>query len=414
MLTGASVHRLGITEEDCMLRPTETDPLPLSLTRRAFLGTAATAGLIVATGPAPSWAAAPPPASAPEWRNRQSSMTYRRLGRTNLMISEIVSGGDPIRPGNFEHLNLALEMGLNYLDMAPAYGRGTCEQAYGKLLGGSSRREKVFLTTKLSGFAEIRNRLYKEVFDGLPADKQEAIRRRADEMRRERGVDKPEYFVEYYPGQRNQLAPAYLSNAMQPDYAHKVDGSTKFRDFFVRSVEDSLKRVGTDYFDMVMCPHGACTPEELDIPEIIEAFQQLKKQGKVRYLGVTSHTDPAGILRKAASLGHYDAIMLAYNVINGGHLEHAIREAAAKDMGIIGMKVAMPVATHHKALQPVPQWRIDKVNRIVPGDIKPAMKAYLWSLQNPNISAVISNLWDETHIKENLSLAGKKVELNPA
>jgi hypothetical protein len=101
-------------------------------------------------------------------------------------------------------------------------------------------------------------------------------------------------------------------------------------------------------------------------------------------------------------------------VINGGYLEHAIQSAAENGVGIIGMKVAMAVATQHKSLQPIPQWRIDKVNRIVPGEMKAPMKAYLWALQNPDISAVISNLWDEKYIEENLSLAGQKVELNPA
>ena len=201
---------------------------------------------------------------------------------------------------------------------------------------------------------------------------------------------------------------------MAKDYAHKVDANKKFRDYIVQSLEGSLQRVGTDHFDCVMCPHGACCPEELDIPEIYETFLGMKKQGKVRFLGVTSHTDPAGVLRKATELGYYDLMMHAYNIVNGGYVEHAIQQAAAKGMGIIAMKAAMSVATHHKSLQPVPQWRIDKVDRIVPGDMKPPMKAYLWALQNPNISAVVSNLWDETFVRENLSLAGKKVELQPA
>jgi fatty acid desaturase len=72
------------------------------------------------------------------------------------------------------------------------------------------------------------------------------------------------------------------------------------------------------------------------------------------------------------------------------------------------MKVAMAVPTHHETLQPVPQWRIEKIHRIVPGD----MKAYLWALQNPNLPAVISNLWDAA--KENLGLAERKVDLQPA
>ena len=91
----------------------------------------------------------------------------------------------------------------------------------------------------------------------------------------------------------------------------------------------------------------------------------------------------------------------------------AIRDAKNAGLGIIGMKVAMAVATHHKKLLPLPQWRIDKVNQIVPGDMKPPMKAYLWALQNPNISAVISNLWDEKYVEENLSLVGRKIQLQP-
>lgn len=371
-------------------------------TRRAFFLQAAGTGVALAAE------------EKREWRNKQSTMAYRKLGRTGLMVSEIVSGGDPITLKNYEHLNLALEMGLNYLDMAPAYNKGDTERAYGKLIAGSSKRDKVFLTTKISGLQGVRNRLYKEIFDGLPGDKQAGIRKRAEEMVRERYVMKPGYFLDYYPGQRDQVPPAYLTNAIARDYRHKVEDNKQFREFIIESVEGSLKRVGTDHFDTVMCPHGACCPEELDIPEIYETFLTLRRQGKVRFLGVTSHTDPAGVLRKATELGYYDVVMQAYNVVNGGYLEDAIQKASAKGIGIMAMKVAMAVATHHKSLQPVPAWRIDKVNRIVPGEMKAPMKAYLWALQNPRLTAVISNLWDATFVKENLSLAGKKVDLLPA
>jgi aryl-alcohol dehydrogenase-like predicted oxidoreductase len=350
-----------------------------------------------------------------EWRNRQSSMAYRRLGRTGMMISEVISGGDPITLDNYTHLEQALDMGLNYLDMAPAYNRGDTERAYGKLLAGSSaKRQKVFLTTKVSSFNGLRRRLYKQIFDELPASRQEAILKRARELRDQRGVEKPGYFLTYYPGQQRAFDLAYLRVAMMPEYRHKVEASPSFRQSIIESVEESLKRVGTDHFDILMCPHGADTPEDLQCPEIVETFLDLKKQGKVRFLGVTSHNDPAGILRAATEAGHYDVVMMAYNVINGGYLEDAIRQAAAKNIGVIAMKVAHAVATHHKPLQPVPDWRVQKVNRIVPGEWKPPVKAYLWALQNPNISAVISNLWDENFVKENLSIAGKKVELQPA
>lgn len=52
--------------------------------------------------------------------------------------------------------------------------------------------------------------------------------------------------------------------------------------------------------------------------------------------------------------------------------------------------------------------------KFITESLETSLKAYPWALQNPHLSAVISNLWDETFIKENLSLAGKKVELQPA
>ena len=346
-----------------------------------------------------------------EWRNKQSDMAYRQLGKTGFMVSEFVSGGDPVRLDNFKMVEYAMEKGLNYLDMAPAYGRGECEKGYSRIIDSSSKREKVFMTTKVSGFAGVRNRLYREIFDGLPEGKKEQIRKKAEEMRFQRGVDKPGYYLTYWPGQDRSMDPSYLSNAMASDYAHKVDGSEQFKKYIRDSVKGSLERTGQKYFDILMCPHGANCPEEVQIPEIYETLESLKNDGLVRYLGVSTHNDPAGVLRAATKTGKYNVVMCAYNVINGGYLEDAIRDAKNAGIGIIGMKVAMAVATHHKKLQPIPSWRIDKVNKIVPGNMKPPMKAYLWALQNPNISAVISNLWNETYVDENLSLAGQKVDL---
>jgi aryl-alcohol dehydrogenase-like predicted oxidoreductase len=349
-----------------------------------------------------------------EWRNRQSDMAYRRLGRTGLMISEVVCGGDPITLDNYKHLDRALEMGLNYLDMAPAYNKGDTERAYGKLLGGSSsKRQKVFLTTKISNFNQLREQMYKEIFDGLPTTQQDAIRERAGQLRAARGVEKPGYYLTYFPGQQRGFEPAYLRVAMLAEYGPRVEGSQRLREFIVESLEGSLRRVGTDHFDIVMAPHGANAPEDLT-PEIAEVFGRLKQQGKVRFLGVTSHNDPAGVLRAATASGQYDVVMMAYNVINGNALEEPIRQAAEKNLGIIAMKVAHAVATHHKRLQPIPDWRIAKVDRIVPGTEKPPVKAYIWALQNPNVAAVISNLWNEQYVRENLAVAGKKVELQPA
>ena len=397
-----------------------SNPNELNINRRALLKTGALA--VGAASLAGSSTMAAEGHSAPrnpepgqvEWRNKQEGMAYRRLGRTGLMVSEVVAGGDPITLENYKHMELALDMGLNYLDMAPAYNKGDTERAFGKLLAGSSSmRDKVFLTTKISDFTKTREGMYQEIFQGLPESKQKAIKQRSVALREERGVEAPGYFLEYFPGERRSFDSTYLRVAMLDEYGPQVESSPKLRQVIVDSIEGSLKRVGVEYFDNMMCPHGAAAPEDLT-PEIAEVFTDLKKQGKVRFLGVTSHNDPAGVLRKAADLGHYDLAMVAYNVINGGFLDAAVRHAAAKDMGIVAMKAAHAVATHHKELQPVPEWRVSKVERIVPGAFNAPQKAYLWALQNPRITAVISNLWDEKYIRDNLGLAGKKVALHSA
>jgi aryl-alcohol dehydrogenase-like predicted oxidoreductase len=386
-----------------------------NINRRKFISTGAALSLGIpflgkanaTSKPAPNLQ----PDIKPEWRNRQSGMAYRQLGNTGLMISEVVNGGDPVRLDNLRTTDIAMERGLNYLDMAPAYGRGECEESYGKIIDNNAKREKVFMTTKVSGYTSVRNNLYRDIYSSLPAGKQEHYQKKASEMRAARNVDKPGYFITYWPGQPRSFEGTYLSNAMAADYAHKVEGSPKFKEFIVQSVEDSLKRVGTDYFDILMCPHGAGSYEEVQIEETFTTFEQLKKDGKVRFLGVSTHNDPAGVLRAARETGLYQVAMVAYNIINAGYMEREIELAQESGMGIIAMKAAMAVATQHKELQPIPEWRIQKVQRIVPGDDKPPVKAYLWALQNPNISAVISNLWDEQHVNENLSVVGKKVEL---
>lgn len=350
-----------------------------------------------------------------EFRNRQPGMAYRRLGRTGMMISEVVCGGDPITLENYKHLEVALDRGLNYLDMAPAYNKGDTERAFGKLLAATpSRRDKVFLTTKVSEFNPARTRLYRAILDKLPESKQAAIREQARALGERRRLEVPGYFLAYYPGQQKAFESAYLRTVMQAEYGERVENSPELRQVIIDSLDGSLQRLGTDHVDLLMCPHAADIVEDLASPLIAETFRELKRQGKVRYLGVTSHNDPAGVLRAAADAGHYDAAMVAYNVINGGFVNGSLEHAAAKDLGVIAMKAAHAVATHHKSLQPVPDWRIAKVEKIVPGEMKAPLKAYLWALQDRRIAAVISNLWDSSYVDENLALAGKTVELRSA
>src|SRR6478752_692412 len=130
--------------------------------RREFLAAsaAALAGILATK------ADAAPAGAAGEWRNRQSGVAYRRLGRTGFMISEVVMGGNTIGPDSYEHILQALDLGLNYLDTAPAYGRGRSEQGYARVIG-SRPRDKFFLNSKVSLWDVNRGKLYRTIYDSL-------------------------------------------------------------------------------------------------------------------------------------------------------------------------------------------------------------------------------------------------------
>jgi aryl-alcohol dehydrogenase-like predicted oxidoreductase len=199
------------------------------------------------------------------------------------------------------------------------------------------------------------------------------------------------------------LEAAMLSNLMEEKYGDRIDRPRAYRQTVVDSVDESLSRLGTDYLDILMCPHGASSPEELMHDEIFEAFELLKKAGKVRHLGVSSHSDPAGVLKAAVESGKYSVAMVAYNVANESFMNGPLAEAKTADVGVIAMKVARTVYPGDGRREPDPK-RIEKLAAIIDGPWSVPQKAYLWGLSNDNLSAVISNITNDHQLEENLKL----------
>jgi len=347
-----------------------------------------------------------------EWRNRQPGMSYRRLGRTGYMVSEIVMGGNTIAPDNNKHVEMAVEMGLNYFDTSPAYGNGRSEEGYGELLKNSSMREKVFVNSKVSIFDSNRGTFYYNLYNTLSDSEKKKIDQEMEEIIARRNITNSRYMGRYGEWQAREIQRAYLSNVMEKYYRDKIDRKTEYYDRIINSVEESLKRLQTDYLDLFMCPHGANSPEELLIPEIYDALEKLKQDGKIRAFGLSAHTDPASILYTAINTGVYDAVMIAYSVTNGDFSMSAVREAYEHDIGVIAMKAARPVYPGRDNVW-VPPSRTEKLNHIIPGDMKIPMKAYLWALQNPNLTCVNSDMHNADHVRDNLTLPGEKVDLIP-
>jgi aryl-alcohol dehydrogenase-like predicted oxidoreductase len=111
-----------------------------------------------------------------------------------------------------------------------------------------------------------------------------------------------------------------------------------------RDLEDTLRRMRTDRLDLWQV-HDVRTQADLD--EIfrpggaIEAFEAAKRAGKVRFVGVTGHHDPA-ILTKAIELYPFDTVLLPVNAAephDRSFLDETLPIAVSEGLGIIGMKV---------------------------------------------------------------------------
>jgi hypothetical protein len=116
-----------------------------------------------------------------------------------------------------------------------------------------------------------------------------------------------------------------------------------------------------------MCPHGASSFAETQIPEIHETFEKLREEGKVRALGVSAHNDPAGVLRGAIASCVYSVAMIAFNATNRSYVEPALEEAKKADVGVIATKLAQAVFEPDRSTNRRSE-RVAVLDRLVPGD----------------------------------------------
>ena len=103
------------------------------------------------------------------------------------------------------------------------------------------------------------------------------------------------------------------------------------------SLETSLRRLQTDYVDVLLA-HSLKTPGEVSDPALIEFLQAMKKEGKARFTGFSSHTDMASLLREAAKAHFHDVALVSYNFTHANELKEAVASAAKSGIGVVAMK----------------------------------------------------------------------------
>lgn len=201
-------------------------------------------------------------------------MVTKAIGKSGLAAGSIVlgtwsMGGDEqwgARSDDADSVRVilkAVDSGVNLIDTAPAYGFGHSEEVVGMALR-ELRRDRVLVQTKHGIWWHDDEGTFMRERDGLRT---------------------------YFNVSRRAV---------------------------MREVEESLKRLGTDYIDIYMVHHQARPPFDTPISETMGALTDLKKQGKIRAIGISNCTDEQ--LLEFIRCGQVDVLQEGFSMLTQGNI----------------------------------------------------------------------------------------------
>ena len=156
---------------------------------------------------------------------------------------------------------------------------------------------------------------------------------------------------------------------------------------YITKAEQSLKRFGLDYVDFFLFPYAGKRETILN-DGVLKAMEQLKKQGKTRFVGIASHSDTEEALKAATDSGIFELAMIAYNykTLNKESFNVSVANAVQAGIGIVAMKTTAGAA-REKSGSPL--------------NTDAALK---WVLQNQNISSIVSGMSSLEELQKNLAM----------
>jgi aryl-alcohol dehydrogenase-like predicted oxidoreductase len=211
-------------------------------------------------------------------------MEHRSLGRTGMMVSPLCLGammfgpwGEPDHARSTEIIHRALDAGINFIDTADVYSQGESEEIVGEALAGG-RRDSVILATKFHGPMDV--------------------------AMGQSGGD---------PNSRGNS-----------------------RRWIVREVENSLRRLKTDWIDL----YQVHRPErETDVEETLSALTDLQRQGKIRAFGSSTYpaheTVEAQWVAERRGLGRFVTEQPPYSILVRGIEADLLPVTEKYGMGVI-------------------------------------------------------------------------------
>ena len=298
-------------------------------------------------------------------RNEQSSMTYRRLGRTNFMSSRLVFGCGAALVGGkaVRLLDRALEAGINHFDVGSDV-----------VYRGSERNLAPFLKAN-------RGNIWVASKAPLPI----------------------------------RIKPEEKITSEQAKTAARL---------WSELLDASLKDLQSEYVDAYYLM-AVDNPELISSEEVYKVFLDAKSAGKVGYFGLSTHKNAQKVLETAIKTGWYDLAMIGitpagwYNWDTKGlekdtpsllDLQPILKQARDAGIGLIGMKTVRylaPMKSLGKGDPSAFDTTYDEDFRA--SSLNPFQRAYAYVLAH-GLDVVNADMQNFKHLEENIIAAVTSVK----
>lgn len=145
----------------------------------------------------------------------------------------------------------------------------------------------------------------------------------------------------------NGLSEKIMGKALQDGYREKAFLMTKNHgrtvERFNKQLEDSLKRLQTDYIDLLQFHEiiNEGEPARIEKEKVVEAALKAKEAGKIRYLGFTGHRDPHYHQQMLELDIDWDTFQIPVNILDYHYRsfqKQLLPQAEERGIGVIGMK----------------------------------------------------------------------------
>ncbi|MBX0332851.1 aldo/keto reductase [Pontibacter sp. HSC-14F20] len=193
-----------------------------------------------------------------------------------------------------------------------------------------------------------------------------------------------------------------VGNQWRPDGSGWDWNPTK--SYILQAVENSLRRLQTDYIDLYQL-HGGTIDDPID--ETIEAFELLKQQGKIRNYGISSIRP--NVIREYVKRSNIVSVMLQYSLLDRRPEEEVLELLQEKGIGVLVRGSLAQGLLAGKTAKPYLGYTLEEVQKAatalqhVAGNERKSVEVTVrYTLHHPAVTAAVLGMRTEEQLEDAL------------